>query len=741
MENQLILFLLLSLAIPLEPAAQSDSLFAIPKLEGIIFDGWVNEPAWDAVAPVPLVQYEPNAGALPTEKTEIRFGYDDKYFYGSIRAYDREPDGIRANSLYRDRLAGSDHFEILLDVFNDNETAFVFSTTPTGIRNDVAISNDATGGGISSGNWLNRDFNTFWDAEAHIDEEGWYAEIRIPFSSLRFQERDGKVVMGLSVQRKIARKLERLVFPAIPPKLDWAFLRPSLAQKILIEGVRPTKTVYVTPYVLGGVERHNELNETQSGYSRMTGFQREIGGDVKFAVTNNLTMDFTVNTDFAQAEADDQLVNLTRFSLFFPEKRQFFQERAGIFDFRTGGLSRLFFSRRIGITGAGNSVPIYGGMRAVGRAGTWDLGLLNMQTQRLDTIPSENFGVLRLRRRVFNPYSFAGGMFTSRMGVDGSRNLAYGVDGIIRLYGDDYLTVQWAQTFDNAPRPDNPIEDLNSGRLALELNRRRREGVGYTFGAIFSGPNYNPGVGFVDRNDFKYGAADISHTWLYDGKSSFIWQRIQIGGLSYLNNQNNAVLSAEAGPEWSFSTRTLNSGEVTIKWVYENLPEDFPLSQKVKVPAGAYHFFRLSGLYSMAGEKVLRTGITMETGTFYDGWLHSVGLTPSWYVSKHLELSLDYLYNHADFPDRGDSFDFHIARLRIGTAVNRKLSTNALVQYNSSVALFSANVRFRYNFREGNDLWIVLNEGINTERRSSVPELPFSDSESVLLKYIHTFQF
>lgn len=732
---------LLSVVFIPDTDAQADSLFRLPRIEGILFDGHVDEPAWERIPPVPLVQYEPNAGAQPTEKTEIRFAYDDEYFYGSIRAYDRDPSGIRGNSLYRDRLAGSDHFEILLDAFNDNETAFVFSTTPTGIRNDVAIVNDAAGGAISSGAWLNRDFNTFWDAEVHVDEEGWFAEIRIPFSSLRFQEKDGKVVMGLSAQRKVARKVERLVFPAIPPKQDWAFLRPSLAQKILIEGVRPTKTVYVSPYVLGGVERSNELDQGQSGFSRRNEVQRAVGGDVKFSATNNLTMDFTINTDFAQAEADDQQVNLTRFSLFFPEKRQFFQERAGIFDFRTGGQSRLFFSRRIGLTGEGQVAPIYGGMRMVGRAGTWDLGLLNMQAQKLDSIPSENFGVLRLRRRVFNPYSFAGGMFTSRLGADGSYNLAYGIDGLIRLFGDDYLTVQWAQTFDGLPREEKPITGLNSGRLALELNRRRRQGLGYTIGTILSGPNYNPGIGFVDRNDFKYGAADLSYTWLYGEGAPFIWQRILIRGNAYLANNDGAVLSAEAGPEWSFSTRTLSSGGIYIKWIYENLLEDFILSDDASVPVGDYPFFRAGGSYTMAAERILRAGVAMETGQFYDGWLHSITLTPSWYVSRHLELSLEYSYNYAGFPDRDKIFKVHLARLRIGTAVNRKLSTNAFVQYNSTASLFSANVRFRYNFREGNDLWIVFNEGLNTERYHGNLRLPLSGRESVLVKYVHTFQF
>ena len=720
-------------------SAQADGVFVLPQIEGIIFDGKVDEAAWEAIDPIPMVQYEPNAGAAPTEKTEIRLAYDNDYFYGSIRAYDRDPNGIRATSLYRDLIRGSDHFEIVLDTYNDNENAYVFTTTPTGLRNDAAISNDGTGGTISSGGWLNRDFNTFWDAESTVTEEGWFAEIRIPFASLRFQETDGRVIMGISVQRKIARKLERLVYPAIPPITNWAFLRPSLLQKVEFRGVKPIKKWYVTPYALGGYGVSNNLNQSETGYDKQEEWQREIGGDVKFSISNNLTADFTINTDFAQAEADDQLVNLTRFSLFFPEKRQFFQERASVFDFRTGGLSRLFFSRRIGLTDDGQQVPIYGGVRLIGRMKTWDIGFLDMQTQRLDSIPSENFGVLRLRRRVYNQNSFVGGMFTSRIDTEGNRNLAYGLDGLIRLFGDDYLTVQWAQTFDSLTE-NGGASNFKSGRLALDLNRRRRSGFGYNIGTILSGPNYNPGVGFVDRNDFKFGTATASYTWLKK-EGPFIWHKMEVIGNTYLDNTDHQVLSAESGPEWSFSRRNLDSGALGVKWVYENLLEPLVLSDEVSIPVGTYDFYRIMGRYSIAGDNTLSAGLTVETGPFYDGWLNSVAFTPRWYLSKHLQLNLEYVYNDAQFDDREQEFKFHIARLRIGTAVNRKVSTNALVQYNSSADLFSANIRFRYNFREGQDLWVVLNTGMNTNRLHHTPELPAVASQNVLIKYLHTFIF
>lgn len=720
--------------------AQHDSIYVVHRIDYINFDGIVDDEAWDKILPVQLIQYSPNPGQAPTEKTEIRFAFDDKYFYGSIRAYDSQPDKIRANSLYRDRLSGSDHFEILLDSYNDNESAFIFNVIPTGVRSDNAISNDATGGTISSGSWINRDFNTFWDTKVSRNAQGWFAEVRIPFSSLRFQDHDGEVIMGLSAQRKIARKLERLVYPAISPTIDWAFLKPSLAQKIMFKGIKPSKTVYITPYVLSGLNQTNEINASVTDYDKVNDFQFDAGADIKFSITNNITMDLSINTDFAQAEADDQLVNLSRFSLFYPEKRQFFQERANIFDFFTGGQSRLFFSRRIGISNDGRAVPIIGGVRAVGRIGEWDLGIMNMQSKGLADFDAENFGVLRVKKRVFNENSYVGGMFTSRLSENGKHNLAFGIDGLIKIFGDDYLNFNWSHSSDRPESIRPNVRSSNDNRFAIELNRRRKVGLGYNIGFIYSGEDYLPAMGFVDRENFKFGTASLAQTWLFPKESYFFSQTIQIKGSGYFDNNSNDLISAEIGAEWQFSNRTLDIGLLSYKWNYENLFDNLSLSKNVSIPIGVYKFSRILASYAMAGEKVLRTGIEIETGTFYDGWLNIISLSPSWYVSKHLELGLQYSFYNATFSERNTELDIHVARLRIGTALNIKLSANTFLQYNSDAKVFSANMRFRYNFKEGNDLWVVLNEGLNTHRSGSIPQLPLSNAKSILIKYLYTFQ-
>ena len=302
------------------------------------------------------------------------------------------------------------------------------------------------------------------------------------------------------------------------------------------------------------------------------------------------------------------------------------------------------------------------------------------------------------------------------------------------------MIIKYAQTFDDDPIGSESIEGINSARITWEWQRRRRQGLGYNLGFIWSGINYDPGVGFVQRNDFKFGTADLSHTWLYgDDNTKFIWQKLGVTGFSYVLNKDNSVQSAEFGPEWSFNTRTTSSGLIEVKASYENLEEDFYLSDSVFVPIGDYTFYRVGASYRMPRERLFNVGGRIEGGTFYDGTRFSFSLDPGWYVSKHLELSAEYLYERVRFEERNQSFDAHITRLRVGTALNNKLSTNALVQYNSTLDLVSANIRFRYNFREGNDLWIVYNEGLNTTPYRHYPELPVSDSRTVLVKYTHTF--
>ncbi|HET6567387.1 MAG TPA: DUF5916 domain-containing protein [Rhodothermales bacterium] len=725
--------------------AQGKGVIPIQRIDGPIrLDGLSDEAAWEAVTPFIPTQYEPNNGAAPTEKTEFRVAYDDSYLYLSLRAYDRDPEGIRYNTLYRDGLNADDHFEVMLDTFNDNQSGIVFTTTPAGIRREAALSNDANGGGVTTGGWLNLSFNTYWGVATTRNQDGWFAEIRIPFSSLRFQEGpDGKVTMGITMQRKIARKTERLIFPSIPAVVNWAFLKPSMAQKIQFEGIHPHQPIYVTPYGLTGMGRSASAIAapagTVDGYRYVNDHQLEVGGDLKMLLSNKSTLDLTVNTDFAQVEADDQQINLTRFSLFFPEKRQFFQERAALFDFRTGDLSRLFHSRRIGIADNGKPVRLLGGARYVGKFGQWDVGGIDMQTDRSATLPSENFGVFRARRQVFNPYSHAGGMVTSRLGTDGNYNMAYGLDGVFRVRGADYLTLQWAQTFDKGLIDAGREHGLNGGWLTAEMERRRRDAWGYHSVLAWAGPAYDPGIGYVQRNDFTMLDNTLSYTWLPGAESPLIRHTLELEAVGFLRNESGVLESAEIGPEWEATAKTQAGGSAEAKLLYEDLPVPFALSDKVEIPVGRYTFFRVGASYHESYAKKVQFSPEVNAGTFYDGWQVTGEISPEVFISPHLELSGTYQYSHIRFPERDQTFDAHLVRLRIGTALNTKLSTNAFLQYNSAIEVMSANVRFRYNFQEGSDLWIVYSQGVNTWRKRFDPALLLVDNQTLLVKYTHTF--
>lgn len=715
----------------------------IPRIEEPIqLDGRPDEAVWQRIDPVPMVQYEPDAGAPPTEQTDIRFAYDENYFYVAVRALDGSPEGIRSNTLYRDELNGSDHIEMVIDTYNDNETALLFTTTPAGNRRDAAISNDASGGGIASGSWINANFDTYWRVETVVDERGWFAEMRIPLSSLRFDSEDGRVVMGLVINRKIARKNERLVFPAVEPDADWAVLKPSRARKIILTGVESERPVHVTPYGLAGMEQTQNLRTgEEERYVMHRTVPADAGVDVKYRVRDNLSLDLTANTDFAQVEADAQRINLTRFSLFFPEKRQFFQERSGLFEFRTGGESRLFHSRRIGLTESGRPVRILGGARLVGQMGAWDLGLIDMQTADSETLPSENFGVVRLRRPVLNPYSNVGGLMTSRVGMDGTYNVTYGVDGLFRLVDQDFLSVKWAQTIERELVRSGNLTALNSSRVSVELERRRRRGFGYDVFLTRSGPHYRPGMGFVRRTDFLNTDNSISYTWMPEGGSSLLWHTLELNGFAFLRNHDGSVESAAVTSSWEFTANNQASGRAALSVQHETPRDPFTLGGDTPVPAGRYTFATGTVEFSTSTTDLLRAGTEVQAGRFFDGWRLSAQLTPSWSVSKHLGIEGAYVFNHIAFPDRNRQFDSHLVRLRIRAAVNTALSLNTFFQYNSAANRISANTRFRYNVSEGSDLWVVYDEGLNTDRTRQVPTLPRTDSRSLTVKYTYTFHF
>ena len=739
-----------------EPVADADAPLVVARLSGEIeLDGVVDEPAWDAIEPPPMTMYTPVFRGALTEETEIRVAHDDRFLYVSGRMWDSEPNLVRTNTFYRDQYSGDDIVAVVIDSYNDYETAVWFVTNPAGVRSDRAVSNDAQ---FTSGMPMNQDWNSYWDVETSIDHRGWYAEFRIPFSTLGFQAESGEVTMGLISYRLVARKNERQTYPAVDPK--WGglgFARPSLARRIVLRDVRQSTPLYVTPYTATGFRQEPYLPEAAEIAGGAWQVQRdptaEAGIDVKYSPTSNLALDLTANTDFAQVEADDQQINLTRFALFFPEKRQFFQERASTFDFNTGGgFNRLFHSRQIGLH-RGEIVRIYGGARAVGRIGGMDYGVLNMQTAAHGDRSSENMGVLRVRQQVFNPYSTVGGMLTTRLGTHGGNNVAYGLDGSLRLFGDEYVLVQWAHTFDQAIAQAGGLE---SGLVRARWERRRDEGFSYQGEAVRAGRHYLPGLGFQLRRDFSYGGGRVRYRQFRDPASPLRSRAVNLRTAHYYRNAGGAAESREIAPEVEFEFRGGARLSAGVTSSYESVREEFSISDAA-VLAGEYWFHEANAGLTLGRSRSFRGQYDLSAGSFYGGTRYGLSLGPVWSASKYVEVEAGYEVNRIDFSgrdaasgrDAGSGHDdlhsegaatTHLGRLRLRAALDPRASTSAFVQYNSATRATSLNVRFRYHFREGTDLWIVYNEGLDHSGRDAFgPRRPLSSGRAVMVKYSHSF--
>jgi hypothetical protein len=721
---------LAALLLAAAPLRAQDAPLRLPRLTGpVVLDGRPDEEAWAAVEPLPLAVHLPVAGAPPTERTEIRVAYDDGYLYAAARLWDSDPDGVRANSLTRDRWSGDDAFNLFVDTSNDDQNALWFQTTPGGIRRDLAISNNAEGPTPFNGSW-----NAFWDVATTRTADGWFAEMRIPFSTLRFRERGGRAVVAIAASRYIARKPELHTFPAFPADREMNELRPALMRDAVLEGVRAPRPLYVTPYLLAGGSRLARLDAAGTGYESPADPARDAGLDLKYGLTGSLTLDLTVNTDFAQVEADDEQVNLTRFSLAMPERRPFFQERAGLFDFNTGGPTGLFYSRRIGLSEDGEPVRILGGARVVGRAGEWDVGALGMRTAALGGDPGESFGVLRARRPVLDAVSYAGAMLTTRLGGDGRYNVAYGLDASFRLPGEHFVTGTWSHSLQDS----GSASPMDGGRARARFERRSSRGLIYDADLQWSGREYEPGIGFVTLRDFHRLGGRLGYAWA-PGRGRLRRHGLNLIGGTVLRNGDGSVESGRYVAEWWGESRGGPWGVLGVHRVRESLRNPFKLPAGASVPAGEHTFHRVVGSFDPGASRLFRVGARLDAGTFYDGWSGSVAVRPTWNVSPRLELGAAYELNAVRFPDRGQGFDAHLGQLRATAALNTRVSASAVAQYSSLRDLVTANLRLRYAFGEGNDLFLVFNEGINTDRLSSGPTLPLSDSRAVLLKYTHTF--
>jgi hypothetical protein len=702
---------------------------------GITFDGVPDEAGWQQVQALPMVMFMPVPGNAPTETSVIKIAYDDEYLYVSGLINYHDPKYLRAIGKQRDYSdLSSDFFGFTLDTFNDRENGLQFITNPNGLRSDATIKNDIEDEETDR----NHSWNTFWDVKTSINDQGWSAEFRIPFSSLRFQNIEGKTLMGILLVRWSPGKPELVTFPFVSPDKSSPYFKPSLSKVIEFEGLKPKKPVYITPYIIGGIGQLNELNEAGTDYKLNSTPKLDAGGDIKYSLTNNLTLDLTVNTDFAQVEADDQMINLTRYSLYFPEKRIFFLEKSDVFDFSFLKGNNLFYSRRIGLY-EGNAVRIYGGARITGRIQKWEVGFIDMQTSKFEDNPAENFGVLRLKRNVLTKNSFIGGMVTSRLGMNGMYNVAYGFDGQLRVKGDEYLIFKLAQSLED--EADNKLFEMSPTRVLLQWQRRSQVGLGYDIQYAYSGENYDPGIGFERKKSFHGPVATILYGWLPDSASFLNYHYLSLSGYNYWNTVTGLHETTNATLSWYWRAKKLYGGRFDVDWFTEDLIDDLILgNNQASVPPGRYSFANLTASFSTSTANDLSAEFSSTAGSFYDGWRLSFYASPKLKIGTDFDFGLTYYLDYVDFPERVKGFTNHIFGLKELMTLTTKTSLATFVQYNTAINKVIANVRFRYNPREGNDFWIVYDEGLNTALHRVTPELPVSTGRTILIKYTYTFR-
>ena len=678
-------------------------------------DGRLDEPVYETVQSITdFIQQLPDEGALGSERTEAWILFDDDSIYISARCYDTAPPSEWvANEMRRDviQLRQNDSFSLMLDTFYDRRNGLAFLVTPIGGFSDFAISNE--------GGRVNTDWNTIWDSRTARFDGGWTVEIQIPFKSLRYRPTSTQV-WGIQLRRIIRRRTEASYLTPLPisaargNSVIAGLWRVSQAGSLVgIEVPSGSRKIEIKPYGIGGVT--TDIDADPPTRNALDG---QFGLDVKYGVTQNLTADFTYNTDFAQVEVDEQQVNLTRFSLFFPEKREFFLEARGNFDFARGaglggaGAPTLFFSRRIGLQG-GDVVPILAGGRLTGKIGAFDVGALNIQTgnELLSGAQTTNFTVLRVKRDILRR-STIGGIFTNRsvsLLGDGS-NQVYGIDGRLAFFDDVTLLGYVARTR-TADRPGRDASYLAQFDYAGD-----RYGVNLAHLVIED--NFNPEIGFVRRDNIRRTTASGRFS---PRPSSIDWvRRFSLSaGLDYTQSADDRVLETRQ-QDVAFEVQLENSDRFTVSATdrYELLRQPFTIAPGVTVPVGGYGFRSVLVGYAFGQQRPVSGLIAVGTGELWNGDITVVELgrgrvevTPQLSVEPSLSL------NWVELPE--GNFATSLSRVRVSYTVSPRMFFSGLLQHNFSGNTFSTNVRLRWEYSPGSELFVVY-----TEDRDTDPFLP-----------------
>jgi Domain of unknown function (DUF5916) len=659
----------------------------------IVLDGVLDEGAW-ASAPVisDFTQSRPDRGYPMTQRTEIRIVYDDAYLYIGGEMWDTEPDRIVIPSLEQDFQSGnSDIFGITLDTFLDRRNAFMFLVNPMGAVKEAQDFDDS------------RQENAAWEGifevRTRIHDKGWSFEWAIPFTTLRFDPRRNPQDWGMQLMRRIRRNNEEGYWAPLDQR-DRIHKMSKAGTLRGLEGIRSGRNLLVKPYA---------LSARADGAAASGDWSGDAGLDVKYGLTPELTMDLTYRTDFSQVEVDQERVNLTRFSLFFPERRDFFTENSGVFSFgdisernyRSGSSLRnftLFHSRRIGLTASGQEVPIVGGGRITGRAKGFEIGALNMQTESADELPAENFGVLRAKRTVEGIGDF-GGIFINRQATDGSGtfNRAYGLEANLRP--GQYLRVNsyLAATSDS--------EETGSAWAGRVWAGWRDPFWNVSASAKRVGDAFTPRVGFVRRRGVRQGFATVGvHSrpdaaWLNE-VNPFV-------EIDYLTDLDGSLLTRERRAHLNVGLRDGSAFGFGFTDAFERVDEDFTVAGG-SVPKGDYGFQELSANVRTSSGKPLSATARVTTGGFFNGDRTSVGLSTRWRVNYRLAFDASAERNQIDLPDGTYSADVYAGRATF--AASTRFFTSAYVQYNALDDIVVTNLRINYIHSPLSDLFLVFTE-------------------------------
>jgi hypothetical protein len=683
-------------------AADGITVSALRLTVPLVLDGVLDEPLY-ALAPMPdFVQYEPVYGVEATQRTQVWVAFDDDSVYVAARLWESELDRMVANEMRRDsnNTWQNETFAIVLDTFHDRRNGLEFAVNPLGGRNDGQVTNEGS---------YNGDWNPVWDLATGRFTGGWTVEMSLPFKSLRYAP-GADQTWGFQARRYNRWKNE-LSFLASPPAglgQNGIFRVSAAATLRGLEVPPPSRNLEVKPFMISDLS--SNLTTTPAVRNEVAG---DLGLDVKYGITPNLTADLTLNTDFAQVEADERQVNLTRFSLFFPEKREFFLENAGLFQFGganggNGDVPVLFYSRRIGLE-QGQDVPIVGGGRVTGRIGAFGVGAFNIQTDAVGErgLEATNFSVLRLRRDILRRSS-VGLIYTNRSvsAVGSGANHAYGIDARLGFFDTVTVNAYWART--NTPGLGG---DDQSHRVFFQYSS---DLYGVSLHHLMVGRDYNPEVGFLFRNDMnrEYAAFRFSpRPASIAAVRQFSWQVT----LQYLEDRGGQLDTREQ--ELEFETTFENSDVLTAVYAdrFEFLDRPFAIANGITLPVAGYSFGNLNLSYAFGDQRPVSGSVTLEQGRFWSGNKTTLGVSGGRVtLSPQLAVEPSVSYNRVTLPE-GD-FTTTVASTRVTYTVTPLMFVSGLVQYGSRDESVGTNLRFRWEYQPGSELFVVYDESRDTGR-------------------------